>query len=109
MTEAIIVALITAGFPLLATVISTLWQNRIFGRHSAKQSILQMIMEDEFSYEQFGKLPVNHTAILEEFEHYTKSGGNGETHKKVEEYESWFNEIEKRNSERKKKCTKSSK
>lgn len=46
MTEAIVVALITAGLPTLATAITAICQSRPQKRNAAKQSIFQMILED---------------------------------------------------------------
>ncbi len=90
MGESIIVALITAGVPSLATLVASLWQNRMNRRNSAKQSILQMIMEDQLSWELFKKFPVNYGNIQNEYEVYHKNGGNGEVTKKVREYNAWY-------------------
>ena len=57
--EAIIIALITAGIPAIVTLITSSKQNKLSKRHSAKQSILQMMMEDVIAVEVLHKLPIN--------------------------------------------------
>lgn len=88
-----IIRFMAASSPLITIAIGV-WNNRTSKKHSAKQSILQMIMEDEFRYETFGKLPTNYSNILKEYEVYHKNGGNGEVTKKVRDYEEWLAEIE---------------
>ena len=50
MSESVLIALISAGLPVLATIITTAIRGRASARHSAKQSILQMIMEDHIVF-----------------------------------------------------------
>ena len=59
MSEQIIISLITAGLPVLATAISSLANRRRTDRNAAKQSILQMIMEDHIAVQE-GHLPTNY-------------------------------------------------
>lgn len=94
MSEGTIVAIITALAPCLVTLISNGVQNRDSKRNFAKQSILQMIMEDEFGWEAFRRLPLNYARIIDEYNVYHSHGGNGEITKKVREYCAWYNRIE---------------
>ena len=48
---------------MIVIIVGFVKQRRLFNKNSAKQSILQMIMEDQFNFEQFGKLPVNYSNI----------------------------------------------
>lgn len=94
MSEAIIIALITAGIPTIATAITAGMQSRASSKSAAKQSILQMILEDHMAVQE-GHLPTNYQNILHEFDIYSKNGGNSYVHDKVEEYKKWWLEIEK--------------
>lgn len=93
MSEQIIISLITAGLPVLATAISSLANRRRTDRNAAKQSILQMIMEDHIAVNE-GHLPTNYQNVLHEYDIYHKNGGNSYVSEKVEEYKSWFTKIE---------------
>ncbi len=92
MSEAIIIALITAGLPVIATVITTLQQNRTNARNAAKQSILQMIVEDQLAV-LYHEMPTNYQSILHEYDIYHKNGGNSYITNKVRDYEDWINKI----------------
>lgn len=92
MTQEIITALITAGIPSLFTAVSAIVMNRTSRRHSAKQSILQMIMEDEFGWQAFKKPPINYGDIQDEYATYHKNGGNGEITRRVKDYQQWYDE-----------------
>lgn len=85
-------ATITAGIPALVTCITTISVKRQANKHSCRQSILQLILEDKMSVME-GKLPENRQAILDEFDEYTKNGGNSYVKKKVDEYEGWYKTI----------------
>ena len=61
--------------------------------HSAKQSILQMIMEDVIAVEILHKLPINRSSIYYEYDHYKKNGGNSDIDKKMQEYEEWYEKL----------------
>lgn len=91
MSEAIIVALITAGLPTVATVISASLSHRNNARHAAKQSIFQMILEDHVSVQE-GHLPANYQNILSEYDIYHKNGGNSYVTEKVQRYKDWYRE-----------------
>lgn len=93
MSEAIIVALITAGLPTIATVITARRSYRTSARHSAKQSIFQMILEDHVSVQE-GHLPNNYQSVLDEYDVYHKNGGNSYVTEKVERYKRWYTKIQ---------------
>lgn len=93
MNEQIIISLITAGLPVVATTISSLANRRRTDRNAAKQSILQMIMEDHIAVHE-GHLPTNYQNVLHEYDIYHKNGGNSYVSAKVDEYKSWFTKIE---------------
>ena len=92
MTE-IYVALITVSIPSIVTLITYLLSQRTSKMHSAKQSILQMIMEDVIAVEILHKLPVNRSNIYYEYDHYKKTGGNSDIDKKMQEYEEWYEKL----------------
>ena len=92
--QEIIIAAISAIPPIIATITTTAIQSKTIARNAAKESILQMIMEDHLANQE-GKLPTNYQNILHEFDIYTKAGGNSYVHDKVEEYKAWFHQIEK--------------
>lgn len=98
----ITVALIGA----LTTIFTIVWQTRktnqkldeqkiAAARNDAKQSILQMMMEDKVDYHLDHKLPENYSRIHEEYDTYHANGGNGLMTKKMLEYEEWYKQIEK--------------
>lgn len=94
MSESIIVALITAGFPIITTAITSGLISRDNRRNAAKQSILQMILEDHIAVQEH-RIPTNYQNILHEFDIYSKNGGNSYISDKVTEYKKWFSAIEK--------------
>ena len=89
-----VIALITAGFPTCATALTAFFQARTSKKNAAKQSILQMILEDHMAVQE-GHLPTNYQNVLHEFDIYSKNGGNSYVAEKVEDYKRWFIEIEK--------------
>ena len=91
--QEIIIALISAGFPTIATIVTAKIQARTASKNAAKQSILQMILEDRMDWRD-GKLPSNYQAILHEFDIYTQAGGNSYVADKVAEYKAWHAKIE---------------
>lgn len=95
MTEGILIALISAGLPTIATTIAAILQARAANKHAAKQSIFQMILEDHIAVQE-EKLPTNYQNILKEFDDYHKNGGNSYVEAKVDEYKKWFVEVEKK-------------
>lgn len=94
MSEAVIIALITAGLPTLTTAITAICQSRTAKKNDAKNSILQMILEDHVANQE-GHLPTNYQNILHEFDIYAKNGGNSYIHDKIEEYKKWFIKVER--------------
>lgn len=92
--ENIITALITACVPASVTLILGLNNKKLNEQHSAKQSILQMILEDRVRVSG-GGLPENYQAILHEFDIYTQNGGNSYVHRKVDEYIEWYEGLKK--------------
>lgn len=89
--ENIIVAAITVLVPSITTLLTTRSVKKQANKHSARQSIMQLILEDHVRVHE-NKLPENRQAILNEYDEYIKSGGNSYIHKKVEEYEDWYKE-----------------
>lgn len=89
MSEAVIIAAISAGFPMVTTLVTALLQRRSNEKHAAKQSILQMILEDHVAVNE-GQLPTNYQNVLHEYDIYHKNGGNSYVSTKVEEYKDWF-------------------
>lgn len=94
MSEAVVIALITAGFPTVTTAITAVIQSRTAKKNDAKNAILQMIMEDHMANQE-NRLPTNYQNILHEFDIYAKNGGNSYVHDKIEEYKRWFIEVER--------------
>lgn len=90
----IVVSLITAGIPSAATVVVAFFQSRTMNKHAARQSILQLIMEDHLAVQE-GKLPTNYQSVLHEYDIYKKNGGNSYVESKVNEYKTWFDEVQK--------------
>lgn len=91
--EDIIVTAITICVPSTATIITALIQRKAMDKHAAKQSILQLIMEDHIAVSE-GKLPTNYQNVLLEYDIYKKSGGNSYITQRVEDYKSWFKKQE---------------
>ena len=89
----IYVALITVSIPSIVTLITHLFSQRTSKMHSAKQSILQMIMEDVIAVEILHKLPINRSSIYYEYDHYKKNGGNSDIDMKMKEYEEWYEKL----------------
>lgn len=93
MSESVLIALISAGLPTLATIVTTVFRGRASAKHSAKQSILQMIMEDHLAVAE-KRLPTNYQNILQEYDVYHSKGGDTYVTQKVLEYKSWFTALE---------------
>lgn len=91
--QEIIIAAISAGFPTIATIVTATIQAKTASRNAAKQSILQMIMEDHLAVAE-GKLPSNYQNILKEYDIYHKAGGNSYLTEKKDEYIRWWHEQE---------------
>lgn len=93
MPTEIVIALISAGLPTLATAVTAIIQSRENNKHAAKQSIFQMILEDHVAVGE-GKLPTNYQNVLHEFDIYHKNGGNSFVERKVKDYLEWFDTIQ---------------
>lgn len=93
MSDAVIVAIITAGAPVIVTIVTALIQHSASERHAAKSSILQMILEDHIDYSE-GRFPTNYQNILHEWDIYEKNKGNSYVHEKVDAYKEWFHKVE---------------
>lgn len=92
--QEIIIATISAGFPTIATIVTSAMHAKTARMNAAKSSILQLIMEDRMDWRD-GKFPRNYQAVLHEFDIYTKAGGNSYVKERVEEYKKWYADIEK--------------
>ena len=93
MQTEIAVALITACIPATVTLVSHCIQARGLRRNSAKQSILQMILEDKIAVQE-GHLPENYQNILREYDEYHRNGGNSYVTDKVEAYKFWYSRLD---------------
>ena len=93
MKTEIYIALITVGIPALVTIITSGNQRKLSKMHSAKQSILQMQMEDVIAVEVLHKPPRNYTNIHYEYDEYKKNGGNSDIDIKMKDYEEWYEGI----------------
>lgn len=60
--------------------------------HSAKQSILQLMLEDKLAVLE-GKLPENYKDISIEFDDYIANYGNSYMHRKMDDYEAWYKDV----------------
>ena len=92
--ENIIVAAITVLVPSITTLITSKSIKRQANKHSARESIMQLILEDHIRVME-NKLPENRKDILAEYDEYNASGGNSYIHTKVDEYEAWYKELRK--------------
>lgn len=90
----IIISVITVCVPACVTIFTTKSVKKQANKHSARQSILQLIFEDKVRALE-GFAPENYQAILDEFDEYTRSGGNSYIHAKVDDYKKWYKEQEK--------------
>lgn len=94
MTEiigSIIVALISGG----VTLITSHYNKKDSRMHSARQSILQLIMEDKINVME-GGIPENKENILTEYDEYRANNGNSYIHEKVDDYLEWYDKIIKK-------------
>jgi hypothetical protein len=89
------IPILTVLIPSVVTLITSSRQFRLSKMHSAKQSILQMQMEDVIAVELLHRLPANHTNIHYEYDEYKKAGGNSDIDTKMKEYEEWYKNINK--------------
>ena len=91
----IILTLISVGIPSVTTIITSLIAKRENYMHNAKQSILQLRVEDKIRVME-GAIPENKQNILKEYDEYSKRGGNSYVHEKVDNYIKWYNKIIKK-------------
>ena len=101
MSDTVLLALIGLGGTVVSaivTVITTVIRGRASARHSSKQSILQMVMEDHIAAAE-GHISTNYQNILDEYDIYHKTGGNSYITEKVEDYKKWFITVEKERNE----------
>ena len=59
-------------------------------RNAAKSSIQNMITQDIIRVELLKKQPDNFQAIMEEFDKYSKNGGNSYIKGKIKDYLEWY-------------------
>ena len=94
MTEQVIISLITIAIPSVTTIITSLIARKDNYMHNAKQSILQLIVEDKIRVME-GGIPENKQNILKEYDEYSKKGGNSYVHEKIENYIKWYGVVTK--------------
>ena len=111
-----ITAIVTTSISAVATVIvaiTNLYMNsqrkkdneearQLAERNAAKSSIQNMITQDIIQVEVLKKSSENYKAILEEYDRYTKSGGNSYVKDKVKNYCLWYDSINKKNKSKRK-------
>lgn len=93
----VLVALFTSTIPSLVSHINSKALLKQNARNSARQSILQLIMEDHLRVAE-KRLPENYQAVLEEYDRYSRNGGNSYVHDKVDDYKKWYQEINSKNN-----------
>lgn len=91
----VIIAFVSVAIPSITTIITSLIAKRDNYMHNAKQSILQLIVEDKIRVME-GGIPENKQNILKEYDDYDKHGGNSYVHEKVENYKKWYSTIIKK-------------
>lgn len=87
----ILIALITVCVPAGVTLYTNKRCTKRAEMHAARQSILQLILEDKVAV-MSGNLPENYQAVMSEFDDYEKNGGNHYVKGKIEEYTKWYKE-----------------
>lgn len=93
--ENIIIAIISVLIPSITTIITSLLAKKDNYMHNAKQSIFQLIIEDKIRVAE-GGIPENKKSILEEYDVYSKKGGNSYVHEKIDNYLSWYSSVIKK-------------
>lgn len=86
----VIVAIISGA----VTLVTSHYDKKDNRMHAARQSILQLILEDKINVQE-GKLPENRYNIQTEYDEYRANGGNSYVHDKVEDYLEWYDQVEK--------------
>lgn len=87
----IIVAIISGA----VTLITSHYDKKDSRMHAARQSILQLIMEDKLNVLE-GKIPENKENILMEYDEYRANNGNSYVHDKIEDYLEWYDVVVKK-------------
>lgn len=88
--------LVISVLTFISTAVGFISNKRQSNRIDAKQSLMQLIFEDQIRWELYRKLPINYVNIHKEYEIYHKNDGNGMMTKKVEAYVEWYNAIQER-------------
>ena len=91
----IIITVITICVPATVTLITSKKVQKQADIHSARESILQLILEDRVRAQE-GLMPENYKSILAEYDEYKDKGGNSYINSKVQNYIDWYNEQEKK-------------
>ena len=86
----IIITLITSA----VSIITSHYNKKDSRMHSARQSILQLILEDKINVME-NKIPENKENILSEYDEYRANNGNSYIHDKVDDYLEWYDKIVK--------------
>ena len=84
----IIITVITGA----VTIITSHYGKKDSRMHAARQSILQLILEDKINVME-GKIPENKENILTEYDEYRANNGNSYIHDKVDDYLEWYNGV----------------
>lgn len=90
-TPDLVISIATLG----STVFSYLGIRRQNNRSEAKQAILMLANDDQMRWELYKEIPKNWKDIQDEYEKYHKAGGNGMITKRVQDYNAWYNEVQK--------------
>lgn len=90
----IIVTAICSVIIAIINIISNYYTKKDNRMHAARQSILQLILEDKINVQE-GKLPENRYNVQTEYDDYRANGGNSYIHDKVEDYLEWYDQVEK--------------
>ena len=99
--EQLIGSAIVAIISGCVTLITSHYDKKDNRMHSARQSILQLIMEDKINVME-GGVPENKENVLTEYDEYRANSGNSYIHEKVEDYLEWYDKVTHK-KERKKK------
>ena len=81
----VIVAIISGA----VTLVTSHYDKKDNRMHAARQSILQLILEDKINVME-GKIPENKENILTEYDDYRANNGNSYLHDKVDDYLEWY-------------------
>lgn len=93
--EQLIGSVIVAFISGAVTLITSHYDKKDNRMHSARQSILQLIMEDKINVME-GGIPENKENILTEYDEYRANNGNSYIHEKVEDYLNWYDNVTKK-------------